>query len=190
MSGWLSAQLPREMQKDPVLTAFVGGAEGVVDSVRERVDSLEHLLDPNVSTAALLAYLANWFGYPFDESDDAAMLRRVVGSMGAVLMRRGTAGALERLARALTGGRARVIDPGGVYVPGATVPTGGTREVTLEIERSGPLAPRRFEELVRREVPLGVSLTIVERVLPPDEGPDAAVGVNFAPEEEGGVPDD
>ena len=68
VTGWLLAQLPRAMNGNPLVQAFVDAAEHTGDSVRAQLDALEYQLDPDLASPEMLAYLAGWLGFPLDSA--------------------------------------------------------------------------------------------------------------------------
>ena len=68
MSGWLLGQLPPVLAQDTVLRGFVLALEGIADSVRERVDGVEHQLDVDLASPEMLQYVAAWCGVTLEPS--------------------------------------------------------------------------------------------------------------------------
>lgn len=160
-TGWLTRQLPGALQRERVVTAFVGSGEEIADTIRFQLDALDAQLDPELASPRMLAYLAGWLGFAADASDDEAMLRRLVGRLGMIMRSRGTAWALGELLELLTGAPVRVVDPGGVFGPGSTVPPHEST-VRIEVAQFGPLGAERLTAIARAELPVGLLLEIAQ----------------------------
>lgn len=153
-TGWLVRQLPRVMQQDDVLRGFVLALEQVTDSVRERADGAEHLLDPDLATPEMLQYVATWLALDLEPSERVERQRALLRAVGRTLPWRGTRFCLEELVSAATGARTVVSDAGGVYGPLDAVPA-PDRRVVVRVDDLGGMTAGQLLALVRGEVPLG-----------------------------------
>jgi phage tail-like protein len=160
VNGWLLAQLPRAMNANPLVQAFVDAAEHTGDSIRAELDALEYQLDPDLASPEMLAYLAGWLGFPLDRLDDPTFHRPLLRALGRLLAYRGTKRAVAELLAELTGGPVTVTDGGGVWGPGDTVPAENLT-VRAELSRTGPVSRDRLAGIVRRELPIGAALDLV-----------------------------
>lgn len=164
-TGWLLRQLPRVMADDEVIAAFVLGFEEVADTVRDRIDAVEHCLDPGLAPPAMLAYLAAWLGLQLDPvAPDAAAAREAQRELmrvaGKTLPVRGTAEALIRLLVALTGDRSVTVEEvGGVYFSAADVPAHNP-EVTVRVRDPGGLSPAQLRAFLHDELPVNAVLRL------------------------------
>ena len=155
--GWLLAQLPRAMGRSELVAAFAGAGEEIGDSIRGRIDAVEHQLDPELAGSEMLVFLAGWLGFAIDSFDDPDIYRPFVRRIGRLLRYRGTKTALTELLEVLTGGPVTVEDPGGVFAPGPVPPVGG-RRVRVRLSQPGPLGRERLMAVLARELPVGVSV--------------------------------
>ena len=73
---------------------------------------------------------------------------------------RGTRDSLAALLRVLSGGEARVDDPGGIVGPGDPLPVAG-RTVVAHLASAGTLGVERLRAVAARELPVGVELQLV-----------------------------
>ncbi|WP_031077816.1 hypothetical protein [Streptomyces sp. NRRL S-118] len=168
MSGWLLAQLPQVMVRDPLLAAFVLGCEETVDSVGHHLDDLEYMLDMELASPEMLAYLASWLGIELqaltvaDSEEGRAAQRRLIRAVGENLGRRGTAVGLETLLGALTGSRAEVSDSGGVFGPDDRIPA-ADNTVRVVLDHTGRLSERQIKAVIEEELPIGVGYTLTIR---------------------------
>lgn len=153
-TGWLLRQLPRVMQKDEVLAGFVLALEQVTDTVRERVDGSEHLLDPDLATPEMLQFVASWLALDLEPGERLDRQRSLLRAVGRTLPWRGTRFCLEELVTAATGSRARVDDAGGVFGPRDEIPPPDST-VVVRVDDCGGLTPGQLLNLVRGEVPIG-----------------------------------
>ena len=117
-SGWLVEQLPRVMAADPVLRELVRAFEEVHDTVRERIDAIEHQVDTGLASPEMLSFLGSWLGVMLEPTDPAEYRRSLVREVGKLLGWRGTRFGVEALLEAATGARVTVLDAGGVYGTG------------------------------------------------------------------------
>jgi phage tail-like protein len=168
VSGWLLAQLPQSMVRDPVLAGFVLGCEETVDSVVRHLDDLEYKLDIELASPEMIAYLAGWLGIelqaltPADSEEGRVAQRRLIRAVGENLGRRGTAIGLETLLAALTGGRAEVSDSGGIFGPDDPVPAPDPT-VRVRLDHVGRLSERQIRAVIENELPIGVGYTLTVR---------------------------
>jgi phage tail-like protein len=165
-AGWLLAQLPAELGRDQVVAGFVRAFEEIADSVRDQVDDIEHELDVNLASPEMLSYLASWVGLDIDVSRVASddpntriAQRRMIKSVGQALVWRGTRRGVETLLEALTDSRVDVIDTGGVFGPGETVPR-PSDEVVVELDHTGLLTRNQVLAFLAEELPVGVRVDL------------------------------
>jgi phage tail-like protein len=160
VTDWLLSQLPQVMQDNVLITAFVHGCGEVTETVRGRLDGLEHELDVDLASPQMLRYVAGWLGVQLDALPPAAdqdardAQRRLIRAVTATLGWRGTVYGVEELLKALTGGRAEVSDDGGVWVGAAPQPP-GSRVVSVVLDTYGTLAKSQVEAFLADEVPVG-----------------------------------
>lgn len=164
--GWLLAQLPGAMARDPVINGFVRAFEEIADSIRAQIADLVYELDVNLASPEMLGYLASWLGVDIDASllasEDPAVRdaqRRLIRSVGQALVWRGTRRGVETLLEALTGSRVDVIDPGGVFGPGDRIPT-ATGVVVIEVDHTGLLNKQQILTFLADELPVGVQVDL------------------------------
>ncbi len=175
MSGWLRAQLPGTMARDPVLAGFVRACEEIADSVRDQVSDIEYELDIDLASPEMLCYLASWLGVDLQATtaaeDPAAgdEQRRLLLAVGTVLGWRGTRRGVETLLEALTGARAQVSDSGGVFASGEAMPPPDD-VVRVVLDHAGRLSERQIRAFLAEELPVG---TRVELRIRSGGGPDA-----------------
>ncbi len=161
-SGWLIDQLPESLRSEQIVVALARVGQEVGDSFRFQLDALDAQIDPRTATPAMLAYVASWFDFTLDPDDDLDLLRRLVGRLGPIVLRRGTPGSLRELAELLTGSPVRVEDPGYVVGPSVPEPVTTTAEVVrIQVRSAGPLGADRVRAILAREVPVGVRLELV-----------------------------
>ena len=160
MSGWLVSQLPEAMQRQELLAAFAQAGEEVGDSIRFQLLGLDHQLDPETTTDAMLGYLASWFGFAFDATTDAELIRRLLKRIGPIIRTRGTAASLAALLEVLSDSEVSVQDPGCVIGPDLPLPPASAL-VVARLAQAGPLGAERLTAIAQRELPVGVQLKLV-----------------------------
>jgi phage tail-like protein len=157
VSGWLVGQLPRTMAADPVLLGLVTAFEEVADTVRERIDSVEHQVDTGLATPEMLQFLASWLGLQLEPSDPPEYQRSLVREVGHLLGWRGTRHGVEGLLEAATGSRVTVTDGGGVYGRDDPVPPPDP-VVVVRLDHTGHLSERQVRGFLKAELPLGAEV--------------------------------
>jgi phage tail-like protein len=159
MSGWLVAQLPRALATDPVVRGFVAAFEEIAESMRERVDAIEHQVDVDLATPEMLQFLASWLGLILEPTDMPEYQRALVREVGRLLGWRGTRYGIEGLLEAATGARVTVEDGGGVYGRNDSIPPPDP-VVTVHLDHTGHLSERQVRAFLEAELPLGSELEL------------------------------
>lgn len=95
-----------------VLRRLVGVLETTTQRLDDRIGSIGALMDPATAPEGWLDYMARWLDLPWDDGLAADARRRLIGSAGELLDRRGTRSGLQTLLRGLLGEDAnvRVVD--------------------------------------------------------------------------------
>jgi phage tail-like protein len=163
--SWLVDQLPRTMAQDPVLRSFVTAFEEVADTVRERIDSVEHHMDTGLASPEMLQFLGSWLGVELEPTDPADYRRSMVREVGRLLGWRGTRYGVEALLEAATGSRVTVTDVGGVYGRNDTVPDENL-VVVVQMDHTGHLTERQVLGFLNSELPLGAQVQLDVRFQP------------------------
>ena len=166
---WLVDQLPRTMAQDPVLRSFVTAFEEVADTVRERIDSVEHQMDTGLASPEMLQYLGSWLGVELEPTDPAEYRRSMVREVGRLLGWRGTRYGVEALLEAATGARVTVLDGGGVYGQNDSVPPENP-VVVVQMDHTGHLTERQVLGFLQSEMPLGARVELDVRFQPQAQG--------------------
>jgi phage tail-like protein len=147
------------MAADPVLRGFVTAFEETADTVRERIDSIEHQVDAGLATPEMLEFVASWLGVELEPTDPLEYRRMLVGAVGRLLGWRGTRYGVEALLAAATGSRVTVTDGGGVYGQRDTVPPPDP-VVVVHLNHTGHLTERQVLGFLQAEVPLGAQIQL------------------------------
>jgi phage tail-like protein len=158
-SGWLVDQLPRTMATDPVLHDLVSAFEQVHDTVRERIDAIEHQVDTGLANPDMLQYLGSWLGIMLEPTDPADYRRSMVRTVGKLLGWRGTRYGVEALLAAATGARVTVLDGGGVYGTNDKVPAPDP-VVVVQMDHTGHLTESQVMAFLAGELPLGAKVQL------------------------------
>lgn len=173
---WLVEQLPEVMSAHPFSRDFLAIFEDVADTVRARVDNVDHHLDVGLTPPDELGWLASWLaqtvgGLPIHRQ------RQVIAVAGRELPWRGTIHWLRALLAAYTGAAVEVTDTGGVYLPGDWRPD--RRTVTVRLTDTGGLSRHQLQRLIRGELPVDADLDLhlpadgADSPPPPDLAPPA-----------------
>jgi phage tail-like protein len=158
-AGWLVEQLPRAMAADQVLHDLVSAFEQVHDTVRERIDAVEHQVDTGLASPDMLQYLGSWLGVMLEPTDPADYRRSMVREVGKLLGWRGTRYGVEALLAAATGARVTVLDGGGVYGSNDKVPPPDP-VVVVQMDHTGHLTERQVMAFLASELPLGAKVQL------------------------------
>jgi phage tail-like protein len=157
--GWLVEQLPRPLAEDGFASRLVGMLEEVADSVRGRIDGIEHCLDPGLAPVELVRWMGGWLGLALEPTLPEERQRDVLAAAGALLAWRGTRRGLEGLLEAFTAAPVQVHDNGGVFPRGSAPPV--DRRVTVRLESTGGLDEQQLLELIRAEVPADAEVELL-----------------------------
>lgn len=182
MSGWLVSQLPRAMVADPVLHGFAAAFEEVADTVRVRIDGIEHQVDAGLATPEMLQFLASWLGLVLEPTDPPPYRRALVREVGRLLGWRGTRHGIEGLLEAATGARVTVVDGGGIYGRLDEIPP-PDQVVKVSLDHTGHLSEAQVRGFLEAELPLGAELELDVRY--PAAGPTRGRAQVRPPSEEG-----
>jgi phage tail-like protein len=118
----MAERLPAVLQEDPVLVAMVSGFDEVLAPAIAALDCLDAYLDPRLAPGDFLEGLAAWVGVTLDENWPLPQRRDAVAHAVELHRCRGTAWGLQWQLDLMTGGRAEVVDSGGVswsHTPGS-----------------------------------------------------------------------
>ena len=165
MTGWLVEQLPRAMANDPVLRDLVSAFEQTHDTVRERIDAIEHQIDTGLASPEMLQFLGSWLGVMLEPTDPADYRRSMVREVGKLLGWRGTRYGVEALLAAATGARVTVLDGGGVYGSNDKEPPPDP-VVVVQMDHTGHLTERQVMAFLESELPLGAQVRLDVRFQP------------------------
>lgn len=167
--GWLTDQLPRALASDDFVRRFMAMFEAAATDMQLRIDALGELLDPAMTPPEHLPWLASWLGRHLDGAVPPAQQRVAVSQAGPSLPWRSTSRGLRVLVESYTGAPAEVTDSGGVHLRGEWRPAAPT--VRVAVPHTGGLDRSSLEELIRRDLPVGVEL---ELQVGPEEETDTA----------------
>jgi phage tail-like protein len=159
VNGWLVGQLPRCMAGDPVLNGFTTAFEEVADTVRERIDGIEHQVDTGLAAPEMLQFLGSWLGLELEPTDPPEYRRALVRTVGRLLGWRGTRYGVEELLEAATGSRVTVTDGGGIFGRNDVVPPPDP-VVVVHLEHTGRLEERQVLGFLQSELPLGAEVRL------------------------------
>lgn len=184
--GWLADQLPSAMVDgdDGVtfLRRYLRIFEDLGDSLLDRVDQLEYLLDVDVAPLEMVRWMGAWLGLVIDPSTEPEAQRDIVRAAGRWQHLRGTREGLTGLVYEVTAGGPTsgprppvddvvlVEDGGGVFLVGSELRFGGT--VTVHVASTGTVDEATLESLIAAELPVGAELdlrigSVPERSAPP-----------------------
>jgi phage tail-like protein len=153
------------MVADPVLRGFAAAFEEVADSIRERIDGIEHQVDTGLATPEMLQFLASWLGLALEPTDPPEYQRSLVREVGRLLGWRGTRHGIEGLLEAATGSRVTVTDGGGIFGRDDRVPPAND-VVSVKLDHTGHLTEQQVRRFLEAELPLGAQIELDVRFRP------------------------
>ncbi|MFI8519483.1 phage tail protein [Streptomyces sp. NPDC085481] len=170
----IGEQLPALYADDDFAQRFTAGLDTVLAPVFTTLDNLPAYLDPRVTPADFLSWLASWVGGVDDPRWPLALRREAVARAVELHRRRGTRRGLVEALHLVLGVRADVSGDGGATwsdTPGAEPPPPPADEVLVRVwpDREGPVDADRVRALVRTLCPVHTVCRV--EVLP---GPPAA----------------
>jgi phage tail-like protein len=160
------------MLEDDFLERFLGIFQELADTFMLQVDNIEHVVDTTVAPDRMVRAMGAWLGTPpIDPSLPDEVQRRIVREHGQMLQWRGTSMGLRHLLEMVTDAPAEITDSGGVFAEGEAPEN--PAHVTIRVESSGWTTEDDLLDLVRSELPAGVSfeLTIGDRAIWPRTRP-------------------
>lgn len=157
--------MPSVFQDDSFTTRWTAGLDDVLAPIIASIDCLAAYLDPLITPADFLEWMAGWLGATLDENWPEDRRRAVIAQSADLYRQRGTVGGLRRHLELITGGRVELRDNGGVTSssrPGSRLP--GDHRLSLSIRVLVPepdLVDRRaLDSLVAMVKPAHVPHTL------------------------------
>jgi hypothetical protein len=145
--------------RDELLRQIVLAFELVADSVVDRVDQLEHVLDVSTAPEQMLRALADAAGFPSGRHLTPDVVREAMGRMTPLRHQRRTSAFLAEAVALATGVTIAVSDPGAVTVEGGTTPR--AEVVVIDIAEADGRLAGLVAAAVERELPVAVPFRIV-----------------------------
>jgi phage tail-like protein len=161
--------LPGVFLDDPMAMGFVAGLDPMLAPVHLTVDCLDAYIDPWLTPADFLPWLASWVAIELDEQIPVERRRAIAAIGGALHHLHGTKAGLVRLVELITGGTVEVRESGGVRwsaVPGADPPgePDPLLELIVRVPGAGPEVQDRVERVVQEVRPAHLPFRV--QVLP------------------------
>jgi phage tail-like protein len=172
----IGEQLPALYAEDDFAQRFTAGLDTVLAPVFATLDNLPAYLDPRVTPADFLAWLASWVGGVDDPRWPVELRREATVRAMELHRRRGTKRGLVEALHLILGVRAEVGGDGGAVwsrTPGAGLPPAPGTEIHVRVwpDRVATVDADRVHELVRALCPVHTVCRV--EVLP---GPPAGEG--------------
>ncbi|MBX6771403.1 MAG: hypothetical protein IRY83_06735 [Chloroflexi bacterium] len=102
--------LPRFFQSDEFLARFLLIFQSILDPMEQMIDNTHHYLDPGITPASFLPWLATWVGIELDPGLDEASQRRLIRRAVELSRWKGTRRGLREELAIRTGGRALIVE--------------------------------------------------------------------------------
>jgi phage tail-like protein len=161
----IGMQLPAVYREyDPYVMQFTAGLDTVLAPVWLAIDCFAAYLEPLISPADILEWLADWVGVVVDDNWRPDQLRNLIAHATDLYRWRGTTDGIADLVEAYTGIRPVVTDNGGIEIsdePGGKPPGSATPlvEVTLPNRTIDPESTERLWRLLRTALPAHIQLS-------------------------------
>lgn len=157
----IASYLPAMLQADEFCVRFTEGLDPVLAPVLSTIDNIDAYVDPWLTPADFLDWLAGWFGLELDATWPEERRRGLVANALELGRWRGTVVGLALLVELYTGAPAEIDDGGQVLAsddPTEGLPGREVTEVTVRYTESDDVDVTRLRRLVRDFVPahLGV----------------------------------
>jgi len=157
--------LPAVYQEHEFVLQLTDALDEVLAPVLLTLDSFAAYLDPHLTPADFLDWLAGWVAYPLDDTWPLAQRRALVAEAVQLHRWRGTRRGLAKHVELLTGGTVEVVDNGGcgwsprpgAEPPGTPVPR---IEVTVRTRAGVRVDPARIRTLIVDSLPAHVPVTV------------------------------
>ncbi len=158
----LGDALPAMFLDDAFIQRFCDGLDDVLAPVPSTLDSFSAFLDPQLTPADFLEWLAGWVGIEIDRTWPIERRRAMVANAATLYRRRGTVAGLADLVELFLGVRPDIVEGGGVAwsrIPGASIPgtDGGTLVVRLQMAEPNPSTVAKLDRLVGANKPAHLS---------------------------------
>jgi phage tail-like protein len=165
----LGGALPALFQEDDFAQRLTGGLDEVLAPIISTLDNLDAYLDPDLTPADFVGWLAHWIGLALDENWPLEMQRRLVAQAGELYRWRGTLRGLRHHVALYTGTEPEISDSGGCrwsITPRSDPPGAPEASVTVRVrleDHSAEDGPR-LDALVAAAKPAHVvhSIEVVE----------------------------
>jgi len=160
----IASFLPAMLQADEFCVRFTQGLDEVLAPAVATIDNLDAYVDPWLSPAGFLDWLASWFGIELDATWSEERRRSLIANALELGRWRGTVIGLALLVELYTGAPGEVDDGGGVASsddPDALLP--GQRRGTVIIryaDEGDDLQPARLARVIRDVVPAHLALQL------------------------------
>jgi phage tail-like protein len=144
---------------------FTAGLDDVLAPIIACVDNLDAYLDPSLTPADFVEWLAAWMGLELDENWPLERRRELVGKAASLYQHRGTVRGLADEVEIFVGVEPEVIDSGGVrWSTSPNTPLPGDPEprvtVRLRVDDPSSVDVGRLEALVAAAKPAHVSAEV------------------------------
>lgn len=137
----LGGLMPAVYQEDEFTMRWTAGLDDVLAPAISTLDCLAAYVDPLLTPADFLPWLAGWFGAVVDENWPLARQRASVAASTEMYRQRGTTAGLRALVAMVTGGHVDVVDSGGTswsLRPGSPLPGGGPPRLVIRVTVADP----------------------------------------------------
>jgi phage tail-like protein len=137
----LGGYLPALYQEDEFAQRWMSGLDGVLAPIFSSMDNFDAYLDPSLTPADFLDWLATWMGLVADETWPVERRRAFVSSASELYRMRGTARGLAAHVQIFSGGEVEIIEHGASAwsaANGAPLPGSSGFDMVVRVEVADP----------------------------------------------------
>lgn len=135
--------MPAVYQEDEFTMRWTAGLDDVLAPAISTLDCVSAYVDPLLTPADFLPWLAGWFGAVLDENWPLDRQRTSVATSTEMYRQRGTAAGLRALMAMVTDGEVEIVDSGGTswsLRPGSPPPGEDVPRLTIRVTVPDPAA--------------------------------------------------
>ncbi len=150
--------LPALYQEDDFAQRWTSGLDDVLAPIFSSLDNFDAYLDPGLTPADFLDWLATWMGLVADETWPVERRRAFVSSASDLYRMRGTARGLAAHVQIFSGGEVEIVEHGGCawsQTNGAALPGAAGFDMVVRVQVADPstLDAARLDALVAAAKP-------------------------------------
>lgn len=188
----LGGYMPALYVEDDFAQRWMSGLDAVLAPIFSAIDNFDAYLDPRLTPADFLDWLATWMGLVADETWPVERRREFVSSASELYRMRGTVRGLAAHVQIFSGGEVEIVERGGSAwsgTSGAPLPGSGGFDLLVRVRSADPstVDAARIDALVAAAKPAHLThrVEVASSAPPPRRRRPAPNSTEAAPPEEG-----